>query len=126
MSEQWATADRGAWVAHEKHAFRIGNEIPDSVEFRAKRDEFPHQLADAIIEHAAHNSPLKFYNIQVLTLAGWRNIQNPATGGVMAVTHQIAGERESCVTIFDWACNAVQMVRDLDELSAKIASESVE
>jgi hypothetical protein len=120
-AEKWATADRGAWAEHEKHAFRIGREIPDAVEFRARRDDFPSALADALLDHAQAHGARRTLNLQVLTTASWRNIQNPSTGNVMAVTPAIAGERASCVQLFDWACNAVMMARDLDALAGKMA-----
>jgi hypothetical protein len=35
----------------------------------------------------------------------------------MAVTHEIVGQHETAQTLFLWACNAVQMARDIVDFS---------
>ncbi|MCP5525378.1 MAG: hypothetical protein H7A47_01050 [Verrucomicrobiales bacterium] len=83
------------------------------------------------MEHVAEGRPGRpdqglFLQVWTTPTAGWRNVQNPDTGGVMAVTHEIAGQRDTAKTLFRWACNSVQMGRDLDVVASGLARESVE
>ena len=41
----------------------------------------------------------------------------------MGVNHQIVGQHETAATLFFWACNAVQMARDIDTLGDGLARE---
>lgn len=123
--ETLITAENGDACQSEQHLFRIGNEVPDAIEFRARREEFRNALADALLDHARTHGARSYYNIQVMTEGSWRQIQNPKTGGVMAVTLDIAGEKNTCRTMFDWACNSVQMARDLCALADDMAKKSV-
>lgn len=119
----------GSRCAEECHRFRIGVDDREATEFRAAADDFAEALTNALLDHVTAGragKPAAGLWLQVWTTptAKWRNVQNPATGGVMAVTHQIAGAAASAATLFDWSCNSVQMARDLDVLSGGLAREA--
>jgi hypothetical protein len=86
-------------------------------------------VSDAVLRHGAGRKPGIPGNglfLQVFTTAGWRNVQNPKTGGVMAVTNMIVGQTQTALQLFDWACNSVQMARDLKFLASCMASDAME
>jgi hypothetical protein len=126
FDEHSCTANRGYVCEHETHLFRIGREIPDSIEFRAELDNFYGKLEGAIIQHGIQHGKSNHLNIQVMTDASWRQIQNPETGGVMAITPEIAGQTDTANQLFCWACNSVQMARDLTMMADNIADSANE
>ncbi len=97
-----------------------------ATEFTAGEDDFLSALENAMIDHVQSGRPGKPASglaIQVWTTrgAGWRNFHNPTSGNIMGVTHEIAGQRESAAKLFRWACNAVQMARDIDSIGHGLA-----
>lgn len=125
-SEHWAVmGGRGGFAEHEKHMFRVWSEWKQSyIDFTAERENFPAEIADALLELYGKCGASSGH-IFVMTEAGWRNVQNPATGSSLIVNHNIAGERETAVGVFDWACNSVVMARDLIALSSAMAREAL-
>lgn len=122
----YAIATNGERCSGETHRFRIGLDDREATEFVAGRLQFCERLTDAIIDHGAakrEGKPAAGLLLQVWTTpsAKWRNVQNPVTGGCMAVTHEIAGQKNTCEQLFLWACNSVQMARDLEIMVAGIA-----
>ena len=125
------TSTNGSRCSNERHTFRIGVDDREATAFTSSESEFPDALTNAIIDHVAARragTPAAGLFLQVWTgpTAKWRNVQNTATGGVMAVTHQIAGQRETATQLFLWACNSVQMARDMDVLAGGLAREAAE
>jgi hypothetical protein len=126
MENHTCSANRGYVCEHETHLFRIGREIPDAIEFRAELDKFYGKLEGAIIQHGIQHGKSNHLNIQVMTDASWRQIQNPETGAVMAITPEIAGQMKTANRLFCWACNSVQMARDLTMMADNIADSASE
>ncbi len=125
------TSSNGSRCQHERHKFRIGVDSDDATEFDAIKAEFLDRLTNAIVDHvAAHRAGMPaaglFLQVWTTNSGTWRNVQNPVTGGVMAVTHRIVGQVETAARLFEWACNSVQMCRDLDVLTDGLAREAVE
>lgn len=122
--EQTITPD-GKNCGHETHRFRVGVDSREATEFTSARTQFPSALANAILEHVAtgrKGSPASGLMLQVLCgCAGWRNCQNPKSGGVMAVTHEVAGEREVAMTLFDWCCRSVDMSRKIEVIADSLS-----
>lgn len=124
-------AANGSRCSNKRHRFRIGVDDREATEFDAIESEFPDALTNAIVDHVAARRagmPADGLFLQVWTTptAQWRNVQNPKTGGVMAVTNRIAGQRETAAQLFLWACNSVQMCRDMDVLAGGLAREAAE
>jgi len=125
-----STANRGDQCQGEIFVFRIGHETPDAVQFSANDKTFHPNLMNAIIEWFDINGSFTSLNIQVtenlkrLGEAGWRNLQNPKSGSIIAITTQIASEHETTRILYRWSCNTVQMGRDLVAMSKTIASDS--
>ena len=94
------------------------------------------RLTDAFIDHGAAKKPGAGGPLYLQVCVGkaerdfgaldWVNVQNPRTGGVMAVTSNIVGQEETATTLFLWACNAVQMSRDIATLASGLSREAVE
>ena len=130
------TATHGDRCRHERHRFRIGIDKRYSTEFTAGEADMLERVTDAIVDHGAgkkkgYGGPLY---LQVCVgdakrdfgALDWVNVQNPKTGGVMAVNPSIVGQRETAETLFLWACNAVQMSRDIEVLASGLSREAVE
>jgi len=126
FDEHICTANRGYVCEHETHLFRVGRETTDALEFRAALDNFYEKLEGAIIQHGMHHGKSTHLNIQIMTEASWRQIQNPETGGVMTITPEIAGQIETANRLFCWACNSVQMARDITMMADNIADSANE
>ena len=125
------TSTTGSRCSNERHKFRIGVDDREATEFASNESEFPDALTNAIVDHVAARrtgTPAAGLFLQVWTTptAQWRNVQNPKTGGVMAVTHAIAGQPDTAAQLFLWACNSVQMARDMDVLTSGLAREASE
>jgi hypothetical protein len=123
------TAKNGERCRGERHRFRIGVDSRCSTEFTAGESDILDRLTDAIVDHgAAKRAGYRgTLYLQVDTgAAGWRNVQNPRTGGVMGVNPSIVGQCETAETLFLWACNAVQMSRDIDVLASGLSRQAVE
>jgi hypothetical protein len=124
--EQIITPD-GENCAHETHRFRVGVDPRDATEFTSSRTQFPETLTNAIMEHVTigrKGHPASGLMLQVLCpCAGWRNCQNPKSGGVMAVTHEVAGEHAVALTLFDWCCRSVDMGRKIERLADSLSQE---
>lgn len=82
-------------------------------------------ITNAIIEHVTENrqgNPAQGLDIQVLCgAAKWRNLTNPKTGGVIAITNKIAGERETAKMLFGYTCRAVDMSRKIETLASELS-----
>lgn len=120
-------ATNGERCFGETHQFRLGAEVPDSIGFRANDRTFHAELEAALIRHGKRHGARPYWNLQVRGAEctaeyEWRNIQNPATGGVMAITAEVAGAEETIATLYKWACNTVQMLRDIHALADGMAN----
>jgi hypothetical protein len=124
FDEHICIANRGSVCEHETHLFRVGRETPDAIEFRAGLTDFYTKLEEAIIQHGMLHGKSPHLNIQIITEASWRQIQNSETGGVMAITPEIAGQIKTANQLFCWACNSVQMARDLTMMADNIADSA--
>ncbi len=121
------SANRGERCYGEEHQFRIGNEVPDAVEFRADNQTFADRLEAAIITHGRLHGKRQFWNIQVRPAEqtvehAWRAIQNPDSGGVMAITSDIPTATDTAAILYRWACNTVQMWRDIEAFADGMAT----
>ena len=110
----------------QKHQFRIGHQVTDAVGFHADNLTFADRLEAALIEHGQRHGKRSHWNIQVRPAEqaaehAWRAIQNPATGGVMAITADIPTAPDTAATLYRWACNTVQMWRDIEALADAMA-----
>ena len=116
-------ATNGARCANERHRFRIGADSSQATEFEASAAEFPDHLTNAMLDHGLAKRPGGYWHyLQVWAgIAKWRNVQNPRTGGVIAITHDIVSKPETAATLFQWACNSVQMARDIKTLTSGLA-----
>ena len=120
-------AHMGERCLNERHRFRIGIDATAATEFVAGKDTFLEQLTNALLDHGfAGHSDKTFLFLQVWTTdsAQWRNVQNPKSGGVMAINHEIVGQHETAQTLFLWACDSVQMARDIDTLANGLAGQA--
>jgi hypothetical protein len=127
MDQIRISATNGERCSNETHRFRIGNEVTDAEYFQASAGTFASELESAIIRHGVKHGARSHWNIQVRGRESerkndWRQIQNPDTGGVMAVTAQIAYAPDTSATLFEWACNTVQMMRDIHSLADGLAN----
>lgn len=126
------TATNGPRCAGESHRFRIGVDSRQVTEFATTAAQFRDALTNAVIDHVSAKRPghpAAGLYLQVWCGdggCGWRNVQNPASGGVMAVTHLTPGNPETCDALFMWACNSVQMARDIDVIVGGLAREASE
>jgi hypothetical protein len=124
-----ASQTNGHRCIHEIHRFRIGVDDRETTEFTASLNTYYDAILNALIDHAMANKKGsgKLMQIQVLcdTRANdWSNFINPSTGSIIGAGVQITPELAK--KHFEWACNAVQMGRDIVSLSsglAKIACE---
>lgn len=125
-----AKATNGDRCLGELHRFRIGVDATAPTEFSARLETFRDAITNALIEHVEKRRPGKLSSglyLQVGTGPGgarWVNVENPETGGVMAITHMVAGQTGTCETLFRWACNAVQMSRDIEVIAGGLATNS--
>lgn len=126
FDEHSANANRGYVCEHEIHLFRIGREVPDSIEFKSALGNFYKQLESSIIQHGLANGKSNHFNIQIMTDGSWRQIQHPESGNVMVITPEIAGQRETAEQLFRWACNSVQMARDLSMMCDNLSDAAGE
>jgi hypothetical protein len=120
-------ASNGERCRHESHRFRIGVDSTAATEFEGTETSFHESLLNAIIEHVRAGRPGKpaeglYLQVWTTASAKWRNVQNRLTGAVMAVTHEIVPETSA--VLFLWACDSVQMARDLDVVASGLARES--
>jgi hypothetical protein len=116
----------GERCLNERHLFRIGVDSTAATEFLADKGDFLSHLTNALLDHGLAGRPGEvsvFIQVWAGETAKWRNVQNPKTGGVMAISHEIIGQRETAATLFLWACNAVQIARDIDTLADGLARE---
>lgn len=121
------SSNRGERCYGQEHSFRIGHEVADAVEFRADNLTFADRLEAALIDHGQRHGKRAFWNIQVRPSEqsdthAWRAIQNPDSGGVMAITSAIPTAPETAATLYKWACNTVQMWRDIEAFADGMAS----
>ncbi len=121
------TANNGDRCYGQEHQFRIGNEVPDAVEFLADNRTFADRVEGAIIEHGICHGKHRYWNIQVRPAeekseSAWRQIQNPSTGGVMAITGDLPQSPDTAEALYRWACNTVQMSRDIQALADGLAT----
>jgi hypothetical protein len=126
MEEQiHLSATNGTRCKKERHHFRIGLDVREATEFSANENDFFPTLLNAIIDHGFigkrwASGPKTYAFLQVhcgsypTGKQNWGNIQNPATGNVVAITPKITVAEAS--VIFEWACNAVQMTRDIESI----------
>lgn len=125
MNEQWISPC-GEDCAAETHRFRIGVDSRRVTEFTASKESFLSTLTNAIIEHVEEKrpgNPAQGLDIQVLCgAAKWRNLTNPKTSGVIAITNKIAGERETAKMLFGYACRAVDMSRKIETLASDLSA----
>lgn len=123
-----AQLGRESGMVGAKHRFRIGLRADKVVEFTAGRYNFGDRLSDGFLDHGLKHvaKPESFVLIQVFCPAGagWRNLQNPTTGSVVAVSPSIIGNSDSVDTLFDWANNAVNMANALGNLASNLAREA--
>lgn len=131
MAQIRISATNGERCHNETHRFRIGNEVPDAEYFQASSNTFAAELESAIIRHGLRHGKRSHWNIQVRGResereSDWRQIQNPDTGGVIAVTAEIAHAPDTAAILFEWACNTVQMMRDIHSLADGLANLATE
>jgi hypothetical protein len=107
------------------YRFRIGHEAPDAVQFTADARCFQQRLGESIIEWGTKHGRFVYLNLQVLCPAGagWRNIQNPKTGGHIAIFPEIAGDPTTCGTVFEWAGKAIAMCEAIGGIASGLAGE---
>jgi hypothetical protein len=120
------SANMGERCFNERHLFRIGNDSTDVIEFSADKNDFLSQITNALLDHDLADrraSTSVFLQVWTTDSAKWRNVQNPKSGGVLAVTHEIVGQHETAAQLFLWACHSVQMARDIDTMSDGLARE---
>jgi hypothetical protein len=142
------TATNGSRCHNETHKFRLHSEGEPPTVFVAHSENFLEKLTDAVLTHnlalqAAENAkpigkrwPHKFvapalkFNVMVGKRPNgeedWVWVQNPRTGGAMGVYPNIVGQKQSADALFMWACNAVQMNRDILVLSEGLAKAATE
>lgn len=118
-------ATNGERCVHETHLFRIGVDSKSVTEFQSNLSTFHDNLVNALIEHKKHSRKCNGYlYLQVKSGFQFVNVQNQKTGGVMAITNEIAGQHETAITLFKWACNSVQMGGDIEILADGLAKDA--
>lgn len=125
-----ATANNGERCYGERHRFRIGVDDREATEFSATATDFHALLCDALIAHGASGRKTdgglrRYVFLQVLASASarWRNVQNAASGAVVALYFDVAQHEESGAELYRLACNSVQMARDIDSIAGGLAGE---